>query len=146
MSVFDGPRAAAPTPTFDVQRAVMTIIVAAVKADGSVSAVEVMRAKSICSGTQIYAANDSEQNIAVISFALDVTDQLGDGAIDHAAAALTPLLRETAFALACDMVLADGFLSSKEERYLTGLSNRLQIADHVVSTVIDATLIRNRPA
>jgi uncharacterized tellurite resistance protein B-like protein len=145
MGIFDKLRSSA-APTFDVQRSIMTIIVAAVKSDDSVSEDEILRVRSICSGTQIFASNTTAQDDAVISFADNVTNTLGDSAIDHAAQGLKQELRETAFALACDMVLADGILSEREEAYLTRLASRLAIPEHVIGTVVEATIIRNRSA
>lgn len=145
MGLFDKLRAAGTAvPSFDAQRAVMTIVVAAVKADGAVSRDERLRVASICSGTQLFASNSSDEDSAVIEFADTVTDQFGDAAIDHAAKDLKPGLRETAFALATDMVLADGVLSEREEDYLTKLAGRLSISEHVVNVVVEATIIRNR--
>jgi len=145
MGLFDKLRSAA-VPTFDVQRSIMTIVVAAVKSDGSVSDGEILRLRSICSGTQIFASNSTDQDNATITFADNVTDQLGDAAIDHAASGLKQELRETAFALACDMVLADGILSDHEEGYLTQLASRLNISEDIINTVVQATIIRNRSA
>lgn len=145
MGLFDRLKTAA-VPTFDVQRAIMTIIVAAVKSDGQVSDDEIMRIRSICSGTPIFASNTSEQDTAVIVFADNVTGQLGAAAIDHAATSLKQELRETAFALACDMVLADGIMGDAEDAFLTKLATRLDIAPQIIETLVTATIIRNRSA
>lgn len=143
MGLFDRLKAAS-SPTFDVQRAIMTIVVAAVKADGSVSDTERQRLGSFCLGVPVFASNSADQDNAVISFADNATEQLGDSAIEHAANALNPDLRETAFALACDMVLADGILGSSEEAFLAKLAARLRVAPAVIETLISATIIRNR--
>lgn len=145
MGLFDKLRSeSAAVPVFDPQRAVMTIVVAAVKVDGAVSRDERLRISSICSGTQLFSSNSSDEDDAVIEFADTVTAQFGDASIDHAAKALKPELRETAFALATDMVLADGIVSDAEERYLTDLAQRIGISEHVLNVVVEATIIRNR--
>lgn len=145
MGIFDKLRSAG-TPAFDVQRAIMTIVVAAVKADGSVSEEEIYRIRSMCARSQIFAANSKEKDDSIITFADGVTDQLGATAVDHASAALPQELRETAFAFACDMVLADGIVSSQEEQYLTGLAAKLHLNEEVLNAVVLTTVIRNRSA
>lgn len=145
MGIFDRLRSAG-APTFDAQRAIMTIVVAAVKADGTVSEEEVLRLRTMCARSPIFASNSKEKDDTIISFADNVTDQLGDSAIGHAAASLQQELRETAFAFACDMVLADGLVGSKEEQYLTGLASTLELSDEVLNAVVLATVIRHRAA
>lgn len=124
----------------------MTIVVAAVKSDGSVSDEEMYRIRSMCARSQIFADNSKEKDDAVIAFADSVTDQLGVGSVDPAAAALPQELRETSFAFACDMVLADGIVSNREEQYLTGLAAKLQVGDDVLNAIVLTTVIRNRSA
>lgn len=145
MGFFDKLRSAGNAePTFTPQSAVMTIVIAAIKADGAVSRDERLRLSSICSGTQLFSSNSSNEDDAVIDFADNVTAQFGDESIDRAAKALKQELRETAFALAADMVLADGMVSSTEERYLASLAQRLNISEHVINVIVEATVIRNR--
>jgi hypothetical protein len=63
----------------------------------------------------LFATNSTEKANAVLRFADNTTDQLGEQAVALAAAVLPPALRETAFAYACDMVLADGIVTTDEE-------------------------------
>lgn len=145
MGLFDAFRAAT-TPSFNVQQAIMTIVVGAVKADGQVSREEVIRLRSMCSLSPVFAANTGEQDTAVISFADNVTTQMGDQAVEKAIEALTPELRETAFAFACDMILADGVLGPDEEIFITKLAGKCAISDEVGRSIIYTTIVRNRSA
>jgi uncharacterized membrane protein YebE (DUF533 family) len=122
----------------------MTIVVSAVMADGGVSDEEAARIRSMCARSPIFARNSSAQDDAIIDFALNVSEQLGDSAIDQASGALKPDLRETAFAFACDMVLADGIVSNREEQFLTKLASRLNLPDSFVHGVVLTTIARNR--
>jgi len=143
MGLFDKLKAAG-APQFNPQRAVMTIIIAAIKADGDVSDDEISRLRSICARSPIFASNTKEEDDRLIDFAATVTDQLKDAAVSSAAEALTTEIRETAFAFACDMMLADGMVTDAEERYLGALARTLQLDDAVVQTLVHATVIRNR--
>ncbi len=122
----------------------MSIVVAAVKADGEVSDAEVRRLRAMCALSPLFERNTSEQDTAAMRFAGDLTQQLGDAAITKAAEVLSPELRETAFAFAVDMVLADGLLGRDEENFITGLAGQLGVTEGVARSIILTTLIRNR--
>lgn len=131
-------------PSFDVQKAIMTIVVSAVKSDGDVSDEEIGRIRTMCLRSPIFATNSKEEDDAVIRFADSVTKQLGFGAVEKAAAALKPELRETAFAFACDIVLADGIVGDEEDAFLSRLAAVLGISNAVGELLVNATIIRNR--
>lgn len=128
----------------DAQQAIMIIVVAAVMADGDIADEEVIRIRSMCSLSPIFASNSGDQDTKVILFAHNVNKQLGDQALVKAAEALTPELCETAFAFACDMVLADGLVGQSEEAFLNSLLCHLNVSESTARTIIDVSLIRNR--
>lgn len=133
-------------PTFSVQQGIMTIVIAAVKADGDVDDEEYYRVKSMCARSPIFAQNTADQDNALIAFADDVTSRLGtEDAILKAGRALKMPQRETALAFAVDVVLADGIVSREEESFIEMLVAKLEITPAVAQTVIGATIIRNRP-
>lgn len=122
----------------------MTIVIAAVLADGDIADEEALRIRAMCSLSPVFASNSGDQDKAVINFALNKNKQLGDQAVSSAGEGLSPELRETAFAFACDMVMADGFLGAGEEAFLENLVTSLNIASDRARAIIDVTLIRNR--
>lgn len=131
-------------PTFNVQRAVMTIVVAAVKADGEVADEEIGRLRSMCARSPIFSRNSREEDDAIIGFADNLTSQLKGEAIVKAAAALKPELRETAFAFATEIVLADGMVGEAEDAFISKLAHALQISEEVGNAIVTVTLIRLR--
>ena len=133
-------------PTFNTQNAIMTIVVAAIKVDGHISDEENRHLRSMCSFSPIFAANTKEEDDAVISFADNVTAQLKGEAVAKAAAVLKPELRETAFAFACEMILADGMVGESEDAFISELAQKLGISDAAGQTIVQATLIRMRGA
>lgn len=130
-------------PKFDTQRAVMTVVVAAVTADGSIDSDELLRMRAMCSLSPIFADNTGDQDLEIIKFAANINDQLGEQAIVKAAAALSPTLCQTAFAFACDMILADGVAGEKEQRFLGHAAHALGVNEATADAVIMTTLIRN---
>jgi uncharacterized tellurite resistance protein B-like protein len=131
-------------PRFDVQRAIMTIVIAAVKVDGDVSSREITRIQAMCALSPVYASNTPEQDLSVINFADDVTAQLGMDAVTKAAKVLKPELRDTALAFACDMILADGIVGDSEHEFLSRLVEILGVSEEVGDAIVKTTLIRNR--
>ncbi|MCF7976316.1 MAG: tellurite resistance TerB family protein [Phycisphaerae bacterium] len=143
MGLFDGLKSKT-TPTFDPQKAIMTIVIAAIKVDGNVSSEEVGYLRSMCARSPIFANNSKDEDDSVIDFALNVTDQLGMEAVQQAAGSLTEELRETAFAFATEMVLADGIVGDKEESFITELAEMLGVNRDLAHAIIEVTLIRGR--
>ncbi|HOU21023.1 MAG: tellurite resistance TerB family protein [Kiritimatiellae bacterium] len=131
-------------PAFNPQKAIMTVVVAAIRVDGNVSDEEIARLRSMCARSPVFASNTKGEDDAVIDFALNVTDQLGMGAIEKAAEALKPELRETAFAFAVEMVLADGMVGQEEEAFIAKLAQLLGIHEELGRAVIQVTMIRAR--
>ena len=105
---------------------------------------EIARLRSMCARSPVFASNTKGEDDAVIDFALNVTDQLGMGAIEKAAEALKPELRETAFAFAVEMVLADGMVGQEEEAFIAKLAQLLGIHEELGRAVIQVTMIRAR--
>jgi len=143
MSIFDAFRGQV-SPTFSPQQAIMTIVVGAIRADGVVSDEEVNRLIAMCVLSPLFAHNTIEQDRFVIGYACNIYQSLGHQALAMASQALSPDLRETAFAFSSDMVLSDGLLTQNEENYLNWLKNALGIADDAAQSIIWATLVRNR--
>lgn len=131
-------------PSFNTQRSVMTIVMAALMADGEVSNDEVSGLRSMCMRSPIFASNSKEEDNAVINFAFDVTKEYGFESVSKAAAKLKPELRETAFAFAIEVVLADGIVGKDEEIFVGKLAQELGIDERLAKAMIEVTLIRAR--
>lgn len=67
-----------------------------------------------------------------------------DVLLERAAAALPPPLRETAFCLAADLVLADGEIHAEERAFIERLRKRLGVEDTLGSKIVEVLLIRNK--
>lgn len=143
MGLFDGFKSKIE-PAFDPQKAVMTIVVSSVMADGDASDEEISRLRSMCARSPIFASNSKEQDNAVIDFACNLCSQLGKEAISKAALALSKDLKETAFAYAIEVVLSDGIVGEDEEEFITTLSEKLSISKDVAQAIILTTIIRAR--
>lgn len=143
MGLFDSLKSKTE-PSFDPQKSVMTIVIASIMADGDASDEEIGRLRTMCARSPIYAKNTKEEDDAVIDFAINVIKQLGDDGIAKAGNALKPELKETAFAFATEIILADGIVGDDEEQFLTQLAKTLDLSDALARAIIEVTLIRGR--
>ena len=64
--------------------------------------------------------------------------------IKTAIASLPHHLHDTAFAIATDLVLADGEVTEEEENLLQHLYTQLDISDEKAKNIIDAMVIKNK--
>lgn len=72
-----------------------------------------------------------------------IEEQGGPQVVAAAARALPAHLRESAFAVAADLVLADGTLEHPERRYLLALGKELKLESSSISRIVDVMLIKN---
>jgi uncharacterized tellurite resistance protein B-like protein len=125
--------------------AFMLLVVAAMHADGHVSSEESAHLSAMCSLSPLFSGLMNERTERLIAEA-----QASLGApnaaeqLSRAMATVPPALRDTAFAFACDMVLADGVLGPEEQTFLNTVAGELGIADHVGQALVMATMVRNR--
>lgn len=127
------------------QRAIMTIVVSAVTIDGEVSRSETRRLKGMCALSPLFSENTTAQDEAVVEFAVNASKALGRvEAIRRATEALDRDLRETAFAYAADVVVADGILENSEKEFMEGLAHQLGISEGVARALVETSVIRNR--
>jgi uncharacterized tellurite resistance protein B-like protein len=143
MGLFDGILGAGQQ-SINIQQAIMIVIISAIEADGDIADEEIARLKAMCMLSPIFASNSSDQDLMVIRFASDKNTRLGSESLSVAASNLSLELRETAFAFACDMILADGVIGSTEEAFLEKAVSQLEIDLEIAKSIVNVTLIRNR--
>jgi len=67
-----------------------------------------------------------------------------DGLLDRCAASLPEKLHETAFANACDIVLADGVVEPEEEEFLEKLQRKLDVSGDEALSIVEVMIIKNK--
>lgn len=130
---------------FTKQEAFAAILVATVASDGHISDEEARGFNAIINRVQLYREMNGDQFSSMVDKLLGIVRR--DGSVrlmEKAAAALPTELRETAFALAVDLVLADGSVEAEEKVLLEAVQLSLQVPDDLALKVIEVLMIKNR--
>ena len=64
--------------------------------------------------------------------------------LEKSTAALPTELRETVFANACDIVLADGVVEDDEKAFINELQKKLDIANNRALTIVQVMVLKNK--
>ncbi len=121
------------------------IALTAVAADGMITDSESQIIKTTFKRMELFKGYTAESKTEMIQRLLEQIQGKGYEAIMQSAIAKLPEnLKETAFAVATDIVLSDGDLADEEEELLNALYNALEIKEDVATKIIDVMLIKNR--
>lgn len=135
----------ADPPALPVPDAIAAVLVASVAADGDLNTEEAVRISSILSTTRVLrqAGNGSMQGLAQRAIGL-LTDYGLPAVLTACAKAIPADLRPTTFALATDLVLADGRIGDREKIFIDELQAVLDLDDATALKIVDVLLIKNR--
>jgi uncharacterized tellurite resistance protein B-like protein len=121
------------------------ILVAAVAADGELSAAESARLNGLLASSRVLPPNPPDGSPNVVESALAVlTEHDLPATLTACAEALPANLRPTAFAQATDLVLADARVGQREKAFIDALREALGINDALALRIVDVILIKNR--
>lgn len=121
------------------------VVVGAVAADGNISDEEVAGANAIFARMKLYSDMPSDRFRKMIDRVFRLLKQNGaQGILPLAAPRLSAQLKETAFAVAADLVLADGTVEGEEKAYLDALKAAFGITDEMARAVVGVLVMKNR--
>jgi uncharacterized tellurite resistance protein B-like protein len=131
--------------TLSQAEAAAVVLAAAVAVDGVLGTEEERRLKDVLATTR-WALGLSEAAVdGAAKRGFDLIAAHGLPAVLKASAdALAPDMRATIFALAVDLVLADGRLGSRENAFIDQMQTALQIQEALARKIVDVLLIKNR--
>lgn len=123
----------------------MGVAYCAAFADGTLGAEEDERLEEHLAECRALKGVDEDALAAARRRVSEIASRDGDAALlAQASASLAPPLRETAFCLAADIVLADGEVQAEERAFLDRLRRALGVHDALASRIVEVVLIRNR--
>ena len=146
MGLFNKTAVTAETPLkLNVAEAFTAVLTTAMAADGYATDEELRMMRDDLSSMQLFKSLDEEARLHMLDRILKLLQSPGPEALLTAAQGVLPEeLRETAFAMAADMVTSDGSLAEEEQAYLEKLQNTLQISPSLAQSLITAMTIKNR--
>ncbi len=127
------------------EEAFLGIALSSVAADEIVSQEELNVVGFTISRMPAFRRMPPNQMLELINKFLQIIKREGVGTIINAAKNyLTDKMKETAFALAVDIVLADGIVDQKEKEFLEQLQVATEISDDLVTKIVEVLQIKNR--
>ncbi len=125
------------------REAFVTVLVAAARADGSVSPHEANRIEHAVAAMRLFRGSSHEALQSTFAATVKRIKERGRDAVVQAAAAIPIDLRSTAFAMAIDLLLADGRSRLSEERFASDLQRLLGIDDQMSARVVEVLTLKN---
>jgi len=126
------------------QEALVSLLIAGARADGSVSAHEANSIEHVVAGMKLFRGLSYEGRQKVFATAGEHVKEQGVSSVAQKAAAIVPTeLRVTAFAAAVDLMLSDGELSPKEDAFVDELRRLLNVPRDAAARIIDVLIVKN---
>jgi len=140
-----GRRASGRPPALNVDEAFIGLFIAAMHANGHMSAAEGARAHHLIWSMKRFRRKSGEDVGRTIEHMRQFVSEHGAGTVLASVARVIPgRLRLSAFALTADLLLADGTIEPTERRFLNSLAADLRLDVGDARRVVDAMLVKNR--
>lgn len=147
MGLFSNLRGKGADNALDISTAVMVPIVSAMLADGQIDDHEVAQIRSLCAWSPIYARNSADRDTEIILHTIRLIEDQGiEQMCRRASSALSPSLRETAFAFATRIVFSDGHVGVKEQQLIESLTDWLNIEEPRARMLVESVSIMQHDA
>lgn len=125
--------------------AILAFLIAAMDANEHVSREELTRANHLIWSMRAFRRRSGESVVRDIERMRSLVEERGADTVLKAGVRSIPArLRPSVFAVAADLVLADGTLDASERRFLDGLSAELRLDAVTAERIRDVMLVKNR--
>jgi len=147
MSLFDdvlGDSAFSPQ-AFGPQESFAAVLLAASACDGHIADEEVQSLVTTLGRMKMYQHVPPHKFNSIMDRILGVLKRGGPGKLlEMAIPAIPPELRETVFANACDIVLADGVVEPDEKEFIDDLLLKLEMDRTRATTIVQVMVFKNK--
>jgi tellurite resistance protein len=117
----------------------------AVAADGTISQEEALSVMTVLSRMKLYQGTNQNQMKSMLDRTVNTLKSQGPAPLIAAAKETLPAdMRDTAFAVAADLVLADGVVADTEKKFLEDMQKAMGVADDVALKITEVLVIKNR--
>ncbi|HEY3421991.1 MAG TPA: tellurite resistance TerB family protein [Methanocellaceae archaeon] len=145
MGLFDKVFGGSQPAKLNAQESFIGVMLTAVAADGVITQEEAQGIFTALYRMKMFKGTNDSQMKTMFDRVLNVLKKQGPASlIESAKETLTPELKETAFAIAADLVLADGVVEETEKKFLDDLQKALEIKDDLALKIAEVMVIKNR--
>ena len=148
MSIIDRVLQGEPTETqpLTLREAAVTVLVAAVAADGALAPAEEARLSALLSSMRLYRQVPREHLLHLIDNSLSLVGRTAPEALLAACAAVIADgdVRASIFALAVELVFVDGTITEREKRFVDALQEAFAIDDQMALKIVEVLAIEAR--
>jgi hypothetical protein len=132
------------TLALTARQAFAALVLGALNADGRSTPEETLRINGLFNSTRLFRQPSAEPVQTVLERVVELFDVHGLGPVVEAAAkALPEELRVPVFAIAVDLVLADGEAVGEERKFIDDLQVILRVPDEAARKIVEVLLIKN---
>lgn len=145
MGLFDKILGSKDVEKLEKEEAFAAISLAAIAADGYISDEEAQSIAVDLTKRKFFEKYNAKQINSMFQKLIKIIKNQGiEALVEKSRESLPSDLRETAFAVAIDLALADGYLDKSEKDVLSRIQQHLGISDDVATKIIDVILIKNK--
>ncbi len=145
MGLFDKVFGGNQPPKMTSQEAFVGVVLSAVAADGVITQEEALGVAATLSRMKLFQGVNQKQMNGMFDRIVNTLKSQGPSPLIAAAKETLPAdLRDTAFAVAADLVLADGVVEDKEKKFLEDLQKALGVTDDIALKITEVLVIKNR--
>jgi tellurite resistance protein len=145
MGLFDKVFGGNQPPKMTPPEAFVGVVMSAVAADGVITQEEALSVITILNRMKLYKGMSEKEIKGMLDRTVNTLKSQGPAPLVAAAKETLPAdLRDTAFAVAADLVLADGIVEEKEKKFLEELQKAMGVPDDVALKITEVMVIKNR--
>jgi tellurite resistance protein len=138
------PRTHVVTTGLSPQEAFVCLLIASARSDGSVSPHEANQIEHVAAAMKLFRGSSHETRRGIFTTAAErIRDQGIENVVRAAAGAIPNKLTATTFAVAVDLMLADGQLTASEERFADELLGLLNVDGEMAAKIVDVLTVKN---
>ncbi|GAB4474728.1 MAG: hypothetical protein OHK0037_35740 [Elainellaceae cyanobacterium] len=131
--------------TFSPPEAYAAIALAAIASDGYLSDEELSGLMNVLNRMQLFRSYSNDIMRRMFDKLFSILRRDGVGVLFATAKDSLPFeLKESAFAVATDLILADGRVTQEEQKFLNDLYQALGISEASAEKIVDVMMIKNR--
>ncbi|MBI2194750.1 MAG: tellurite resistance TerB family protein [Planctomycetes bacterium] len=121
------------------------IVLAVVASDGQITETEAVGLFQVFSRMKLYEGFSNDRMGSILRKNINLLKRKGlDALVDEAAKVLKPELRATAFAVASDLIFADGHVEKEEKDLMEKLQKVLSIEPVLAEKIVEVMVVKNR--